>query len=123
MAIGRFFLVLLFICLASDCFAIQEHWTKGFRNKREFESPPAFEKVYVCRDQLISMQDGMYFKGKCGHLEKIRTLLEDCDGLYVLMIQAQCPLCGACYYGKEPPDGMGCPLYELEVRPYVWSKD
>jgi hypothetical protein len=112
----------LCVCGLQDGFAIQEHWTKGFRNKREFEAPPAFEKIYISRDQILCMQDGIYLKHACGNLEKVRALREDCDGLYVLLIETQCSLCGACYKGKEPPDGMCCPLYEIETRPYIWSK-
>lgn len=116
------FLTTLFACCCQEGSAFQEFWTKGFRNKWEYESPPAFEKIYVERNQILSMQDGLYLKHDCGSLVKIRALREDCEGPYVLLIETQCPLCGACYSGKEPPDGLCCPIYDVETRPYQWSK-
>jgi hypothetical protein len=112
----------LLIGCCGNIFALQEHWTKGFRNERHFDAPPAFEKVYVSKEEIVSFPDGIYLKHACGNLEKVRALREDCEGLYVLLIETQCPLCGCCYKGKEPPEGMGCPIYLQEIRPYVWSK-
>lgn len=122
MVVYRLFVLALAVCSFHQGYAMQEHWTKGFRNEREFEAPPAFEKIYVTREQIVCMQDGTYMRHACGNLEKVRALLEDCEGLYVLLIETQCPLCGVCYKGKAPPEGMGCPIYETETRPYVWSK-
>lgn len=110
------------VFLIFPCFSIQEHWTKGFRNTRTFDSPPAFEKIYISLDQIVCMPDGIYYMHTCGNLEKTRAIMEDSDGLYVLLIETQCPLCGACYKGTAPPEGMGCPIYEIETRPYSWSK-
>lgn len=118
----RFLIFIFMVGGLQPAFALQEHWTKGFRNEREFESPPAFEKIYISRDQVVGLPDGTYVRHSCGNLEKVRALLEDCDGLYVLLIETQCPLCGCCYKGKEPPEGMGCPIYQRESRPYVWTK-
>lgn len=115
-------LLALFVCCIQDAAAIQDYWTKGFRNKREFDCPPAFEKIYVTRNQIISMQDGIYLKHECGNLEKVRALREDCEGLYVLLIETQCPLCGVCYKGKTPPEEMGCPIFEMERLPNLWTK-
>lgn len=120
MQLIRFFILLLSFFFSLDCYAIQEHWVKGFPNKRSFETPPAFEKVYVTREEIISLQDGIYLKKCCGQLEKVRALLEDCDGLYVLFVDTQCPLCGTCYKGKAPAEGMCCPIYENESRPFLY---
>jgi hypothetical protein len=112
----------ILIFFFQEGFSDQEYWTKGFRNKREFESsPPAFEKIYVNPCQIVTFPDGIYLRHEDGQLEKVRSLSQDCGGSYVLLIKTQCPLCGRCYAGKDCPEGMGCPLYEVEVLPNLWG--
>lgn len=123
MLLLRLILAIFFACCLQDAGADQEKWIKGFPIQREFESkPPAFEKIYVTRDVILSMQDGIYLKHSCGNLQKVRCLRHDCEGMYVLLIETQCPLCGACYSGKEPPEGMCCPMFEVQTRQNVWIK-
>ena len=116
-----FYLILFIsICVTADSFAIVEHWTKGFRNKREFDSPEAFEKIYVTREQIVCLVSGIYLKHPNGELEKVRSLSEDYEGMFVLRVKTQCPLCGRCYSGKCCPEGMNCPLYDKEILPNWW---
>jgi hypothetical protein len=116
---------LMLFCISQPAWAIQEHWlegqwTKGFRNERVYDAPPAFEKMYVTNDQIMRTPDGIYLKLCTGETEKVRALLEDNDGLYILRIKTQCCLCGQSYDGKAPPEGYSCPLYDKEVMPYMW---
>ena len=88
---------------------------------REFESPEAFEKIYVKGCSIVSMPDGTYYRHPCGQLEKIRTLSHDCKGMYFLRVYVQCPLCGCVYSGTSSGEGMSCPLYEQETFPGIWE--
>ncbi len=83
---------------------------------------PAFEKLYVCQSQLVYLPDGLYYCNQEGKLNKVRTLLHDCDGMYIIIIRHQCPLCGRSW--EFPPDEneFGCPIYQKEVLPDIWSK-
>lgn len=119
----RSLILLILICLQQQSFGIQDHWMKELGTKKQFESsPPAFEKIYFKKNQLLSMPDGNYIKLPCGNLEKAQTIFQDDDGLYVLVIEHQCPLCGAIYKGANLPDDACCPLYEIEVKPHIWIK-
>jgi hypothetical protein len=94
---------------------------KGFCCEREFEQPEAFEKMYVQGSQILSMPAGTFLKLDNGDVEQVRALLADFQGMYVLRILTQCPLCGRCYRGKSSPDGYDCPLYDKEILPGLWT--
>lgn len=117
-----------FICCVAglvfaDLSADPTYWTKGFRNQKEFEHrPPAFVKIYVQRDQIVMTPLGPFYFNRAGSWEPIRSLSEDMDGLYVIKIQTQCPLCGRCYSGKKIPEDMGCPVWKQEVLPNFWTE-
>lgn len=91
------------------------------REKRLFDSPAAFEKIYVNREDVICTPEGIYLKHCDNSLEKVRALLNDCEGMYVLRIHTQCPLCGECYSGKACPEDKSCPLYDKEIFPGIWG--
>lgn len=90
-------------------------------HKRVFDSPAAFEKIYVTQDEVVCTPDGIYLKHCDGSLEKVRSILSDCEGMYVLRILTQCPLCGQCYAGKGCPEDRSCPLYDKEIMPGLWG--
>jgi hypothetical protein len=94
---------------------------RGFCCKREFEQPQAFEKIYVDGSSILSMPTGIFLKHDDGELELVRSLLADCQGMYVMRIYTQCPSCGKCYANKNSTDGYDCPLYEREVFPGMWK--
>lgn len=75
-----------------------------------YDNPDAFEKTYVCPEQLMHDCNGSYYLNEFNHWEKVRAVLKDYKGTYVLRIWTQCPHCGTCYRGKHPPEGMSCPL-------------
>lgn len=94
----------------------------SFIDAKEFENPPsAFEKTYVDCSQLISTPFGTYLRHSNGYEEKVRAVMNDCYGTYVMRVETQCPHCGQCYTEKSPPEGMCCPLYDTEVFPGIWS--
>lgn len=75
-----------------------------------YDQPDAFEKTYVCPEQLMNNCCGTFYLNEFNQWEKVRAVLKDCKGTYVLRIWTQCPYCGTCYRGKEPPEGMSCSL-------------
>jgi hypothetical protein len=85
------------------------------------ERQPAFEKIYVTQSQLIHMPDGLYYENQ-GQQVQVNTLLYDAKGMYILRIYYQCPLCGHVYLDKMPEGEEGCPIYEREILPGIWSK-
>ncbi len=88
----------------------------------EYESPEAFEKIYVQATAVLSMPDGTYIKHKDGELEKVRVVSRDCDGCYVLRIRTMCRQCGRVYTNKDSPDGWNCLEHETEIMPSIWMK-
>lgn len=93
----------------------------GFGYTRDFLQPEPFEKVYITGASLLSMPQGTFYKNACGHLEKVRCVSHDCNGMYFLRVHTQCPLCGAVYSGRECSESMNCPLYEKEIAPGIWN--
>lgn len=77
---------------------------------RCYEQLDPFEKTYVCPERLMHNCSGTYFLNEHNQWEKVRAVLTDCSGTYVLRIWTQCPSCGTCYRSKMPPEGMSCPL-------------
>lgn len=75
-----------------------------------YEQPEPFEKFYVCPESVFHDCDGTYFINEFHCREKVRAVMKDCKGTFVLRIWTQCPYCGTCYRGKHPPEGMSCPL-------------
>jgi hypothetical protein len=73
-----------------------------------YDQPDPFEKTYVCPESLMHNSFGTYYLNEFGCWEKVRAVLQDCKGTYVLRIWTQCPHCGTCYRGKLPPEGMSC---------------
>lgn len=90
--------------------------------EREFESPEAFEKIYVQATAILSMPDGTYLKHKNGEIEKVRVVSRDCNGCYILRIKTMCPKCGRVYTGREGPEGWNCLSHEHEIKPSIWMK-
>lgn len=82
---------------------------------------PAFEKIYVKSWQLITMPDGLYYYDDEGGSCKIKTVLADYDGMYILVVRKQCPLCGRCSSGFETDsDEWDCPIPKPKIHPRVW---
>lgn len=86
------------------------------------ETEAAFEKIYIDRSQLVHMPDGVYYYDDNGQEIKVKTLLCDKQGLYILRVCYQCQLCGRTYIDRMPEDEEGCPIYERELMPGIWSK-
>ena len=47
--------------------------------------PRAFEKIYVCPYQIMSDCRGIFYINNCGQAIKVRALLYDCRGMYVIL--------------------------------------
>lgn len=109
-------LSVLLICLFTP-----EAYGRGFAFQREFEPVEPFEKIYVSQDEILCTPFGIFLKHPNGHNEKVRSLLNDFKGTYVLRVKTQCPLCGRCYYGQHPDEGYSCPLYDKEIFPGIWG--
>lgn len=88
--------------------------------EKEFDSPEAFEKVYIDPSMILSMPYGTFLKHRDGSHEKVQTLSEDYRGLYILRIKSQCQHCGKIYTGKDYTEGWNCMLYEKEIVHHVW---
>lgn len=65
------FLSLFVLCLAAEVQA----------------APPPFEKIYVKPGELLCTPYGTYYLSPSGKQEKVRTVLSDCCGCYVIKIQ------------------------------------
>lgn len=116
-----FFVLSFFLFAASEAFGAYGRLGKGFVQKSEFEAPEAFEKIYVNECQVLSTPQGTFLKHCNGRLERVRALLYDYRGMYVLRVLTQCQYCGRVYDGKESPEGYSCPLYEKELVPGIWG--
>ncbi len=82
---------------------------------------PAFEKIYICQNQLLTTPEGRYYVNPNGEQVKVRALLQDCEGTYIIVINHQCPLCGRCWEGAHSHDDYDCPIYQKEVVQNLWS--
>jgi hypothetical protein len=83
---------------------------------------PVFEKIYVRSSQLVHKPDGLYCYDDNDQEIKVKTLLCDKKGTYVLRVRYQCTLCGKTYLDRLPEGEEGCPIYEYEIFPGIWSK-
>jgi len=78
------------------CLNGKPHPKWKFRSDREYQALiPAFEKVYVRKDQVIDGPFGQtFYADECGNIHKVDTVLADYDGLYVIKVVKPCSLCG-----------------------------
>lgn len=114
-----FHALLLYILLLFPTFLpALAHSTHGeYKGERE----PPFEKIYVTHADLCTFCDGTYYYDEKGETHKVRTVLHDDQGMYILLIKYQCPLCGLCYDEKEPDGEHGCPIFKRRYTKYVWD--
>lgn len=91
-----------------------------FSSDHKQDKEPAFEKIYVKSSDLVTLPDGTYYYDETGKPIKIRALLHDVDGMYIILVTHQCPLCGKCY-SKEMDEEYDCPIYKLRISPRVWT--
>lgn len=59
----------------------------GYADEILFEGEKPFEKIYVTYNDIVTMPDGVYFVDKSGKRTKVRALLHDWDGMYVMLIK------------------------------------
>lgn len=85
------------------------------------EIEPPFEKIYVEQSDLCTFCNGTYYYDPSGEPHKINALLYDEQGMYILLIKYQCPLCGLCYNEKNPGGECGCPILKRRYGKYVWD--
>lgn len=116
----RAFFLIFFILLATHPFSGYAQ-SMSFNDEYKHQDEPAFEKIYVTPDQLCTFSDGVYYFDDEGNSSKVRATLHDLDGLYVLIVKHQCPLCGKAWSTAEPDDGYGCPIYQRRFHPRIWS--
>ena len=95
---------------------------QGLSFSAEHKDPiePAFQKIHVQPNELVSTPDGTYYIDENCQMTKVKTILGDEDGLYVILIRYQCPLCGRTYSEKEPDDEYGCPIFKRRVNSKIW---
>jgi hypothetical protein len=95
---------------------------QGLSFSAEHKNPiePAFEKVYVQIDQLVSTPNGTYYIDDNDQMTKVKSVLGDEDGLYVILIRYQCPLCGKTYSEKEPDAEYDCPIFKRKINSKIW---
>jgi hypothetical protein len=82
---------------------------------------PAFEKIYVSHDQLVTFADGVYYFAPDGTSVKARTVSFDEDGMFIITINHQCPLCGRCWSETTPDEEYDCPIFKRRVHPKIWA--
>lgn len=89
----------------------------------EFKGPKCepFEKIYVKQCQLCTFCDGTYYYDDKGVPHKVDTVLHDDQGMYILLIKYQCPLCGLSWDDKFPDEEHGCPILKRRYHKYVWD--
>jgi hypothetical protein len=83
---------------------------------------PPFEKVYIKSNQLLTTPEGIYYVNDQNQRRKVKTLLHDTEGLYVIFFTYECPLCGRRYENEIPDDEHGCPILMRQVHPKIWAK-
>jgi hypothetical protein len=83
---------------------------------------PAFEKIYIESCQLVMMPDGLYYFDDEGGSTRVKTVLSDYDGMYILKVKHQCPLCGRCFESSLREEEFGCPIFQRQVHPRIWSE-
>jgi hypothetical protein len=110
----------LILCFLLAFFA-QTESQESLYNHRPNSEPP-FEKIYVQPYQLVSMPDGLYYYEDSKCPLKVNAVLQDEEGMYIIMVKYQCPLCGRSYRNKYPDDEHACPLFMKAVMPNIWSK-
>lgn len=84
-------------------------------------APIPFEKIYVSPHEVLTTPYGSYYRNPCGEYEKVRSVLRDCNGTYVIIVTVQCPICGKWYDGTKPEAGYCCPLDEIQIYPDLWT--
>ncbi len=82
---------------------------------------PAFEKIYVTHDQLVTFADGVYYYAPDGTSCKAHTVSFEEDGMFIITIKHQCPLCGRCWSETTPDEEWGCPIFKRRVHPKIWA--
>jgi|GEM_PF-5891955 len=97
--------------------ALAETYHDEYKGARE----PAFEKIYVKQCDLCTFCDGTYYYDEAGEPHKVGTVLHDDQGMYVLLIKYQCPLCGLSWDDKTPDDEHGCPILKRRYHKYIWD--
>lgn len=110
------FIYLLVFALPQMTFGQGQSYSS--EHKGPFEPP--FEKIYIDPSQLVTMPDGVYYCDEVEGMLKARCVLTDCDGMFVIRVTHQCPLCGRCYEGKFLDEEYGCPIFQRHVHPRVW---
>lgn len=115
---GKALIIILLLAFQGSLFA----QGMSFPSDHKHPIEPAFEKIYVQGCQLVTMPDGLYYFDDNGGSTKVKTVLFDEDGMYVIVINYQCPLCGRTYANKVPDDEYGCPIFMRQVHPKVWSE-
>lgn len=83
---------------------------------------PPFEKIYVTQNQLVTFPDGTYYYDEMGNSTKVKTILCDSRGMYILIVRYQCPSCGRCWEKNKPDEGYECPIFHRQYGPWIWSK-
>lgn len=94
----------------------------GFTGENSCATEPPFEKFYVSPRQLVTFHDGIYYFDDNGYYTKVKTVLADCNGTYILIVNYQCPVCGRCWADNKPDDGYDCPIFQRKVAPGIWSE-
>jgi hypothetical protein len=93
----------------------------SYSSNHKYPVEPAFEKVYVCAHQLVNMPDGLYYYDENGCSTKVKTVLGDENGTYLVLVNYQCSLCGRTHASKTPDEDFGCPLFMKQIHPKIWS--
>jgi len=83
-------------------------------------STPAFYKIYVSPNEIISTPSGTFYVTPEGEREPVRMVSQDSEGTYVILITQYCPSCGRAYSGKVCSEGYSCPLYQIQSFPHIW---
>lgn len=112
--------ILILLCLSLTC----DLFSQGISYTRQDQFPvePAFEKIYVHPHQLVNMPDGLYYYDDYGCSTKVKTVLGDENGTYLVMVKYQCPICGRTHANATPDEGYGCPIFMKQVLPAIWCK-
>jgi len=109
---------LLLFCLLLPGLLAAQGMTYNDEHK-QFREPP-FEKIYVRSDQICTFPEGVYYFDDYGNSTKVKGICADYDGLYVILVKYECPLCGRAWDESEPDYDFCCPIFHKRYNNNIW---
>lgn len=91
----------------------------GYADEFLIEEGKPFDKIYVTYNDIVTMPDGIYYVDKAGERTKVRALLHDWDGMYVMVIKKPEVAIEEESYQSE---SYFYPNHTPKVHPRIWGE-